>query len=540
MNFLSILFFAASLPTVDPLPADDVVLKAMVDELERSAKELVLPDLPRPYFVHMTAQDRRLFNMSAAYGGLQRSSESRNRAAGVRVRVGSYTLDNTNFRRTFGAAATIPIDDDYTALRQSLWLLLDQDYKQAVETLAQKIAYLKDKAADEDRPDDYSPAAGTLHFDPKPAINFDRAAWEKTLVKLSDRFKAHPKIQDADVSLFAGEAVEWIVTTEGTRVRMGDTGIQIQIQADLQADDGMPLADSRTYVAERIEQLPSVEKMLADIDEMCANLVALAAAPRLEQYSGPVLFDAAAAGVVFESLLGDRLSARPLPLGSSGDDPSFEKKIGLRILPRSFHITDDPIPKMFGETVLTGAYELDDEAVKPSKTKLVKKGILKTLVSGRAPTRKIKQSTGHARNVSFGDPRANIGCLYISSDDAMTSDELTKELLQAAQDEGLEAGLRVKALERGSSDELGDPIYAYRVSAKDGKEELVRGLRFRPVQATAMKRILGAGNEPKAYNSVTGISASIIAPPVLFEELELSKIEGEFETLPILKSPATR
>ena len=95
-------------------------------------------------------------------------------------------------------------------------------------------------------------------------------------------------------------------------------------------------------------------------------------------------------------------------------------------------------------------------------------------------------------------------------------------------------------LERGSSDELGDPVYAYRVSAKDGKEELVRGLRFRPVQNTAMKRILGAGNEAKAYNSVAGLSASVISPAVLFEELELTKIEGEFDTLPILKSPATR
>jgi hypothetical protein len=55
-----------------------------------------------------------------------------------------------------------------------------------------------------------------------------------------------------------------------------------------------------------------------------------------------------------------------------------------------------------------------------------------------------------------------------------------------------------------------------------------------------MKRILAAGKDQKAYNSLEGISVSVMSPAVLFEELELTKLEGEFDTLPILKSPATR
>ena len=34
--------------------------------------------------------------------------------------------------------------------------------------------------------------------------------------------------------------------------------------------------------------------------------------------------------------------------------------------------------------------------------------------------------------------------------------------------------------------------------------------------------------------------ATIVAPPILFEELELSKIEQELDKLPILKAPASR
>jgi predicted Zn-dependent protease len=518
---------------------DDVVLRAMVDELGRSIKELVLSDLPRPYFVQLNGNERLTYSMSAAYGGLQRSNENRSRSMGVRVRVGSYELDNTNFRRAFGGAGNLALDDDYTALRHTIWLLMDSDYKQAVETLAQKIAYLKDKTI-EDRPDDFSPAPAVTALEPPGRIDFDRAAWEKSLQHLSDRFRSYPKIQDSDVTLFAGTVTEWIVNSEGTRLRTGDSGIHLQMDAHLQAEDGMPLDDALTYIGERPDQLPPIDKILSDIDEMCERLVASAAAPVLEHYTGPVLFDARAAGTAFDALLGDRLCARPSPLGSGGEDESFEKKIGLRILPRSFQVYDDPGPQFYEGTICAGSYRYDDEAVKPSKVQIVDKGILKTLLAGRAPTRKIKQTTGHGRSMGFGDPRANIGCLYISDDNGVPTEELKAELIQAARDEGLAYGLRIAALDEGSGGELGNPIYAYKVYVEDGREELVRGLSFRPIEPSAMKRILAAGKERKVHNSVSGLTASVIAPAVVFEELELTKLDEEFDTLPILQAPALR
>ena len=517
----------------------DVVMRAMVDELDRSGKELVLSDLSRPYFIQLNTQDRQLYTQSAAYGGLQRSNQTHNRMIGVRIRVGSFGLDNTNFRRGYGQVGALPLDDDYAALRHGIWLLLDQDYKQAVETFTQKLAYLKDKTA-EDRPDDFSAASTVTVVEPMGTIDFDAKAWEANLQRLSERFKHHPKIQDSNVTLFAGGVTEWIVNTEGTRLRMGDSGIQIQINAELQADDGMPLADTRTYLGERVDQLPPIDKMLADIDEMSTKLVELAGAARLEQYTGPILFEALAAANLFEALLSDSLCARPTPLGSGAEDNSLEKKIGLRILPRTFHVFDDPGPRIFENTVLAGAYRFDDEAVAATRVELVEKGILKTLVAGRAPTKKIKQSTGHGRSPGLGDPQATIGNQYISADDALSAEELKQELIQTARDEGLEFGLRVASIEEGQAGALGNPIHAYKVSVADGHEEPVRGMQFRPIETRSLKRILAAGKERRAYNSVSGTSSSIIAPALLFEELELTKVEGEFDKLPILQSPATR
>ena len=92
----------------------------------------------------------------------------------------------------------------------------------------------------------------------------------------------------------------------------------------------------------------------------------------------------------------------------------------------------------------------------------------------------------------------------------------------------------------GGGGELGNPIYAYKVYVDDGHEELIRGMEFLPVEPRSLKRLLAAGIERKVYNSSAGVSHSVIAPAILFDELELTKIEREFDKLPIMKSPAQR
>ncbi len=522
------------------LPDNDIVMKAMVDELERSIEGLALEDLPRPYFIQYSAQDRLMFGMRATYGGLVRSTDSRARVVNSRVRVGSYELDNTNMGRGIGGRAALPIDDDFTALRHAIWRMSDADYKHAVETLSRKLAYLKQKNV-QNRPDDFSPAEPVHVIEPSAEIGFDNRKWEDNVKLLSSRFKQFPEIQDSAVTFFAGAVNHWIVNSEGTRLRKGDTGVHIEIHASLQAAEGMRLSDSLSFLGLQIDQLQSIDEMLADIDNMCKKLIALSHAPVLEQYTGPVLFEPVASGKLFDALLARRLCARPIPLGSGGwGDESFEKKIGLRILPRSFTVYDDPTEQLFEGTVLAGARTFDDEAVRPKRVALVENGILQTLLSSRAPTRKIKHTTGHGQNAGLGDARATIGCLYIYADKGMTSDALKVELIRAAREEELEYGLRIESMRSGGGGELGDPIYAYKVYVDDGHEELIRGMEFLPVEPRSLKRLLAAGIERKVYNSSAGATHSVIAPAILFDELELTKIEREFDKLPIMKSPAQR
>jgi len=526
--------------TANTVGSKDVMLRAMVDEIARSMGKLKIKGLASPYFIQINGQDRQNWSIRAAYGGLVGSDQNRGRFAYVRTRVGSYALDNTNIPRSFGTPGILPLDDDYAAIRHALWLMLDQDYKMAVEILAQKEAYLKGKAT-EDRPDDFTKADPVVVAPSPVTFAFDQAEWERRIVRLSARFEKHPKIQNSGVSLQAGRSKEWIVTSDGTQLQMNDTGLFLRVYARIQAPDGMRLSDARTYLAEHVEEMESIEKIEADIDEMCEKLVALSEAPVLEQYTGPVLFDPTAAGNVFFSLLSEGVCARPIPLGAGQwADRSFEKKLGLRILPRSFRVYDDPKPDTFEGIVLAGSYDYDDEATPAMRVELVAKGKLLDLLSAREPTKKIKKTNGHGRSGGFSDAQATVGCLYLEDDGAISNEELRSELIEAAKDEGLSFALRVESLANGGAGSLGNPLYAYKVDVATGKEQLVRGMRFLEVQPRAMKRILAAGAKREVYNNMGSVGSSIIAPAVVFEELDLSKIEAEFDKLPILPPPAQR
>ena len=103
------------------------------------------------------------------------------------------------------------------------------------------------------------------------------------------------------------------------------------------------------------------------------------------------------------------------------------------------------------------------------------------------------------------------------------------------------AGGRGGGFPGGAGGAIGDPVAIYKVYA-DGREELVRGCEFGSFDVGSLKDIIAAGRTPVVYNSgsTTGARASVVAPAVLFEELELFAIEEERQALPIIEAPHQR
>ncbi|MGB2988049.1 MAG: metallopeptidase TldD-related protein [Phycisphaerae bacterium] len=574
---------AGALPAtaVETMPDSKELMRALVDEINRSMK-LQMEDLEKPYFIQYTVEDSVFYHITANYGDITSSDRRRSREFFSQTRVGSYDLDNTSFSDESspfaaffgggdgGGRASLPLEDDYAAIRQSIWWATDQDYKDAVETLTKKRAYMRDKNL-QDRPNDFSKASIIEHIEPTATIDFDRAVWEKNLKRISAQFNKHTQVQDSKVQLLVAAGNTHIVNTEGTRLRTPDTGALLIVSTELQAEDGMKISDGLDYFGRTPQDLPPVDKIIDDIDKMVNRLSDVAEAPILERYTGPVLLDNLAAAQMFRTLLAEGVAGEVDPVGTQRrmltGAGSLEKKLDQRILPDSFRVYDDPTVRKLGDTYLLGHYRYDDEGVQAEKVDVVVDGVLKSMVMSRVPTKKLSGSNGHARRLPGSNTvKPAIGCLFVADDKGVWNQQLKAKLIEMAKGEGLDYGLRIASVrttgigssrrdlfaifmrmqQRGGQENLGDPIYAYKVYVDDGREELVRGLEFGQIKLRDLKQIAAAGTTPAVYNYI-GIgfggatpATSIIAPPVLFEELELSKIEQEHEKLPILKTPLDR
>jgi len=567
-------------------------MKALGDELERSMS-LQLEDLQSPYFIEYVVSDTTSHRISATSGAILNSTGSRARRLFSEVRVGYYDVDNTNFGgaggRGFGGrrggrrgprgggggarggGVALPTDDAYLPIRQAAWQATDGAYKRAVETYAQKEAYLEDRNVP-DRPADFTRVEPVTVVLPRVELALDEAVWEQRLRTISARFLDHPHVLDSSVSLVATADNDYLINSEGTRIRAGDTSVAMTVTAQLLTADGEQISDRLVYIARSAGDLPAVDDIIDDVDGLARTLAAKAGAPVLEDYVGPVLFDGVASPTLFQTLLARGVAGRPEPAGGGrrrrGGAETLDKYIGKRILPRSFQVYDDPRGTTFGTDHLSGHYSIDDEGVPAQRVDLVVDGRLVGMTMSRVPTRRFAESNGHGRGAG-GRTQAAIGCLYVEAGDAMSPAELKEALIEAALDQDLIYGVRVSSIGRGGGgggaggfagrfpggggrggaggfgrggggSAMGDPVAIYKVYA-DGREELVRSCEFGELDVSFLKDIIAAGDRAAVHNTGRGATAaSIIAPPVLIEEVELFTIEEERQRPPILEAPHRR
>ncbi len=200
------------LVTISVEAGDDVVLKAMKDELARSMQKLQLEKLEKPYFIAYRVNEVAATGASASFGSLlSTSTPSRTRGLSVEVRVGDYAFDNTNFfaapsfasgpiGSVFAGSFQLPLEDDYQAIRRQIWLATDAAYKKAVEDLSKKRAALQNKTRSEDLHDFSRVDAATLTAT-TTAAEFNRPEAEALVRELSAAFRAMPDVFSSRVDL---------------------------------------------------------------------------------------------------------------------------------------------------------------------------------------------------------------------------------------------------------------------------------------------------------------------------------------------------
>jgi len=523
-----------------PSSATDPVLRAMKDELQRSVKELQFKDLDKPYFIQYTIMDEDEFSAEATFGAIVSSERNKDRALQVQVRVGSYDFDNSEFAGNpgpFGGSpangvlsATI-IDNDYDGIRDALWLATDSAYKQAVEQIARKRAFVQNKVQEEKIPD-FSKETPTTAFGTRRPLNLDPKQWENRLRQWSAIFKNFPNIVRSDVSFNARLTHRYLVNSEGTETMQPVLIVSVQVSASVQADDGMIISHSVPFNATDLEQLPSVESIASTIRQLATDLSAARNAPVLDaDYSGPVLLSGQASAEMFGRVLAPNLSGQRQPLSDRdlGDIRSeLSDRMNRPVLPRFLSVVDDPTEKRAGDQDLIGSYQVDDQGVPARKVTLVQDGILKDFLMSRRPSKGRPQSNGHGRSGMPGREAAQISNLFIRATEGKSYDDLKKSLVEICKTENLSYGLLIKAIDPNGRGPLGSPVLTYRVYVDDGREELVRGASANALSVRSLRQIEAAGNDSFVANRLTGAQnaatpVSVVAPSVLLEEVDLKK-----------------
>jgi hypothetical protein len=256
---------------------------------------------------------------------------------------------------------------------------------------------------------------------------------------------------------------------------------------------------------------------------------------------------------------------RPVPFQPS----EFEGRVDSRVLPEFIDVVDDPTQKTANGVPLIGHFEVDEEGITAKPVTVIEKGRFKTFLLTRLPVKGFEASNGRARMPgAFGSRQASASNLFIRASETVKAAEMKARLLKMVSDRGKPYGIIVRrmdfpsaasgeevrrlmmaASQAGAVRPVSSPVLIYKVFA-DGREELIRGVRFRGLNARALRDITAVSDEqsvlhylnnqaPMAILSSGGYVApvSVIAPSILFDELELERPRDDLPKLPLVPPP---
>jgi hypothetical protein len=288
-----------------------------------------------------------------------------------------------------------------------------------------------------------------------------------------------------------------------------------------------------------------------------------------------VLFEAEASPAMLAQVLCEALHLARKPLSQPGQDTGaidsvWGARMGSKVLPEWVTLVDDPTRTEFHGQALLGSYQSDEEGVPPGKLTLVDKGVLKSFYLTRTPVRDFKESNGHARlHGVFGMMTPAIGNLIFQASETVPQDQLKAKMLEMVKANGLKYGMVIRRLDfpttlglpeleevvkqigsTGASRTITPPILAFRVYP-DGHEEMVRDALFKEFSAKDLRNLVAASDTPYVFSYVNNgarfgwpeggsdmVSSTVVAPALLFDNLELTRSRTESNKIPVVPPPA--
>lgn len=550
LNFKLLLFVSLllNLGVFAQNAAKSPIMKALEEEQARAFAIFKKNGNPAPYFLSYQVTDVNSAVVTASFGALRNSDNSRTRNLDVKVRVGDFKLDNTNGRGGSINSQRLPVENDIDALKSSIWLITDSAYKNAVDTFI-RIKTQKDTTVEDEYPaDNFSPLAPQVSINQPVQINIKKEEWDTRLRKLSAIFKKYPEIYGGSVTFSADAINRYLVSSEGTSLQHGRALVRISIFASTKAEDGMDLFRFESFDALTPEGLPDDAKLEQAIEKVAKDVIALRKAPVIDPYDGPAILSGRASGVFFHEIFGHRIEGHRQKANFEGN--TFTKRINQSVLPDFISVTDDPTLARQGTIDLNGNYLFDEEGVQAQKVLLVENGILRNFLMSRSPIVGFPASNGHGRAAPGFSPVSRQGNLIISATKTVPKAQLRQMLLAEVKKQGKNYGLFFEDISGGFTNTTRfspqafqvTPIMVYRVYPDGRPDELVRGVDLIGTPLTSFSKIIAADDKAEVFNGFCGaesgfIPVSAISPSILIGQIEVQKRAKNNNLLPILPPP---
>ena len=524
---------------------DKQILDAMEKELVRSMEYLA--DQPEPpFYMSYEVTDNYQASVRTMFGEVATQSEAAGTNFDIDLRVGDPMIDNTHERQSYYPNFHGGSLSSQESIQNTLWLLTDETYKAASESLT-RIRTRKEMSISETDSADFTNSIKVSHHEPDVTLEFEADKWAKRASKVSSVFKSHPHLYGGTADVRGFTSTRYFVNSETSRIKSVDATYTFVVSARTRADDGAVLSLTELFHARDLAGLPSDKELTDTAEDIVTKLIELRQAPKVEPYTGPAILSGRASGVLFHEILGHRLEGHRLKLADEGQ--TFKDKVDEYVLPPSFSVIFDPSIRTFGETDLLGYYAYDNEGVAGQRVDVITNGILEHFLFGRSTVTNFPVSNGHGRKAIGYHTVARQSNMLVQVENPLTTDELEAQLIELLKERNLEYGLYFDDIVGGytiTSRSLPNvfnvqPVIVYKIY-QDGTRELIRGVDLIGTPLAVFDSVIAAADDLAVFNGQCGaesgnIPVSAIAPSMLVGQIEVQRTAQSRAILPILPPP---
>ena len=524
----------------------DVIFSAMEDEMKHVYKELSEKQKTEPLLIDYVLCHSRYSQAVASAGactGITNYGTANRVMADVILGDSMITskIEIDNRQPTY-----IHHEMDYASIRKALRKESIKAYTSAVENLDNK----KNKLNDSPKPEKEISVPEFRKLPPvewigRSAVNENTSidTMKHLAERLSKVFLDYPELMNHKVYIRQRRFDHYRLTSEGQKIMIPESQLTIFADADIKTNNGLCITKEYRRHVSRIEDLPSEKDIADELRQSAESIIKESKAKVVKDlYIGPVLYeDEAATEIIADNAIFYAHSY------SYPERDMYDKKylyLDKKIFPKQLDVYQLGEDSIYNGVNLMGYNPVDANGQKPMTLKFIEKGILKNMLSKRAPSVGSNLYTGNEWFNTVGVsilPKFSAGILHIKSDEAIKYSKLRKLLLKSAKDQGFEYAYIVR-------DSRTAPQELVRVNTKTGEEELILW-EFEKPSRQEIKRAYGVSKEEIIYNKESEFGDktllaqfmgkktfrkgnSIISPKaILLENVELQIIAPEAQKL---------